>query len=75
MSAEKIKDNIYSIGVKDPKLRIFDIVMETKKGTTYNSFVIDDEKVAVVDICKNGFYDEFKKNLTEVIGERKVDYV
>ena len=75
MSAEKIKDNIYSIGVKDPKLRIFDIVMETKKGTTYNSFVIDDEKIAVVDICKNGFYDQFKKNLTEVIGDRKVDYV
>ena len=75
MAAFKLKDDIYWIGVKDPELRIFDIIMETKRGTTYNSYVINDEKVVVVDICKNGFYDEFKGNLTEVIGDRKVDYI
>jgi flavorubredoxin len=75
MSAEFLKDNIFSVGVKDPGLRVFDIIMETKRGTTYNSFVINDEKVALVDICKNGFYDEFKENLKEVIGDKKVDYV
>lgn len=75
MAAINLKDDIYWIGVKDPDLRIFDIIMETKRGTTYNSYVINDESVAVIDICKNGFYDEFKKNLTEVIGDRKVDYV
>ena len=75
MSAIKIKDNIYWIGVKDPELRVFDIIMETKRGTTYNSYVINDEKVVVVDICKNGFYDEFKERLRDVIGEKPVDYV
>lgn len=75
MAAEFLKDNIFSVGVKDPGLRVFDIIMETKRGTTYNSFVINDEKVALVDICKNGFYDEFKTNLKEVIGDKKVDYV
>ncbi|MDD6795801.1 MAG: FprA family A-type flavoprotein [Clostridiaceae bacterium] len=75
MPAEKLKDDIYWIGVKDPKLRIFDIIMETKRGTTYNSYVINDEKVAVIDICKNGFYNEFKNNLKEVIGDKKVDYI
>jgi len=75
MSAEFLKDNIFSVGVKDPGLRVFDIIMETKRGTTYNSFVINDEKIALVDICKNGFYDEFKENLNEVIGDKKVDYV
>ncbi|MGG7178631.1 FprA family A-type flavoprotein [Clostridium paraputrificum] len=75
MSAINLKDNIYWIGVKDPELRVFDIIMETKRGTTYNSYVINDEKVVVVDICKNGFYDEFKERLIDVIGEKSVDYV
>lgn len=57
MAAELLKNNIYWIGVKDPDLKIFDIIMETKKGTTYNSYVINDEKVAVVDTVKNGYYD------------------
>ncbi|MDV4150078.1 FprA family A-type flavoprotein [Clostridium sp. AL.422] len=75
MAQEKLKDNIYWIGVKDPDLKIFDIIMETKKGTTYNSYVIDDEKVAVIDTVKTGFYDEFKNNLVSVIGDKNVDYI
>lgn len=75
MLQEKLRDNIYWIGVKDPELRVFDIIMETKKGTTYNSYVIDDEKIAIVDTVKTGFYDEFKKNLLNVIGDRKVEYI
>lgn len=75
MGAEQLKDNIYWVGVKDPKLRVFDIIMETKKGTTYNSYVIDDEKIAILDTVKDGFYDEFKENLVSVIGDRNVDYV
>ncbi len=75
MGAIKLKDNIYWIGVKNPELRVFDIIMETKKGTTYNSYLIEDEKIAIVDTVKNGYYDEFKKNIVEVIGDRKVDYI
>ena len=62
MPAVNLKDNIHWIGVKDAELRIFDIIMETKRGTTYNSYVINDEKVAVVDICKNGFMMILKKS-------------
>lgn len=75
MVQEKLKDNIYWVGVKDPNLKVFDIIMETKKGTTYNSYVIKDEKVAVIDTVKTGFYDEFKENLVSVIGDKKVDYI
>lgn len=75
MSVEKIRDNIYWIGVKDAALRVFDIIMETKKGTTYNSYLINDDKIAVVDSVKNGFYDEFKENITHIIGEKAVDYI
>ncbi|AVP54429.1 FprA family A-type flavoprotein [Clostridium tetani] len=75
MSSFKIRDNIYSVGVKDPDLRVFDIIMETNGGTTYNSYLIDDEKVAIIDTVKDGFYDKFYSNIKEVIGERKVDYI
>ncbi|GIM29577.1 MBL fold metallo-hydrolase [Clostridium polyendosporum] len=75
MAVEKLKDNIYWIGVKDPELRIFDIIMETKKGTTYNSYLIDDEKIAIVDTVKTGFYDEFKDNVRNIIGDKNVDYI
>lgn len=75
MSTVKIKDDLFWIGVKNPELKIFDIIMETKKGTTYNSYILDDEKVAVFDTVKNGYTDEFLNNIKEVIGDRKIDYV
>ncbi|MGL4772908.1 MAG: FprA family A-type flavoprotein [Clostridium sp.] len=75
MATEKLVGDIHWIGVKDPELRIFDIIMETKKGTTYNSYLINDEKIAIVDICKDGFYEEYKNNIKEVIGNKEVDYI
>lgn len=75
MKVEKLKDDIYWVGVEDPKLRVFDIIMETKKGTTYNSYLINDEKVAIIDIVKDGFFDKYISNIKSVIGDRKVDYI
>lgn len=75
MLNEKLLENVYWLGVKDPDLRIFDIIMETKKGTTYNSYLISDEKVAVIDTVKEGFYDDYLKSIRELNGDKKVDYV
>lgn len=70
-----LKENIYWIGVKDPDLRVFDIIMKTEYGTTYNSYLINDEKVAIIDAVKEGFFDEFLANVKEIIGNKKVDYI
>ncbi len=75
MSSFLIKDNIYSVGVRNPDLRVFDIIMNTKRGTTYNAYLINDEKIALVDTVKNGYFDEYLKNIKEVIGDKKVDYI
>ncbi|MBC2580096.1 FprA family A-type flavoprotein [Clostridium sp. DJ247] len=75
MNSVKLKDNIYWIGVEDPELRVFDIIMETKSGTTYNSYLIDDEKVAIVDTVKNHFLDKYLSNIKSIIGDRAVDYI
>jgi flavorubredoxin len=75
MGSLRLKDNIYWVGVSNPELRVFDIIMETKKGTTYNSYLVVDEKIAVIDTVKDGYFDEFLANIKEVIGDRKVDYI
>mgnify|MGYP001608507277 CR=1 FL=1 len=71
----KLKDNIYWVGVKNPELRTFDIIVKTQVGTTYNSYLIDDEKVAVIDAVKDGYFDIFAANIKNIIGDRKVDYI
>lgn len=75
MKTTKLKENIYWIGVNNPELRVFDIIMETKKGTTYNSYIINDEKVAIIDSVKDGYFEESLGKIKGVIGERKVDYI
>lgn len=75
MNCTKISDKIYNIGVQDPDLRVFDIIMETKKGTTYNSYIINDDKVAIIDTVKNGYFDEYLTNVKSIIGDKKVDYI
>lgn len=75
MGSIKLKENVYWVGVNNPELRVFDIIMETKKGTTYNSYLIVDEKIAVIDTVKDGYYEEFLCNIKEIIGERKIDYI
>lgn len=75
MSTIEIKKDIYWVGVKNPELRVFDIIMTTKKGTTYNSYLINDEKVAIIDTVKTGYFKEYYNNLREIIGSRKVDYI
>lgn len=75
MSAVEIKKNVYSVGVKNPELRVFDIIMNTERGTTYNSYLIVDEKVVLIDAVKDGFHGESISNIKEVIGDRPIDYL
>jgi len=72
----KLKENIYLVGVQDPNLRIFDIVMYTKYGTTYNSYlVIGSEKVALIENVKYKFFEQFLDNIKEIIDPAKIDYL
>lgn len=75
MKNVKLKDNIYWVGVTNPELRTFDIIVKTQVGTTYNSYLINDEKVAVIDAVKDGYFDEFAANIKSIIGDKKVDYI
>lgn len=76
MKGFKIKDDLYWTGVIDKDLRVFDIIMETKYGTTYNAFVLKgSEKIALFETAKAGFNDEFIKRLQDIVDISKIDYL
>ena len=56
---KKITDSVYAVGVTNPNLRIFDIVMETKYGTSYNAYLIKGEKNALVETVHIRFFEEY----------------
>ena len=71
----KVSEHVSWIGVLDRDLVSFDIVMETKFGTTYNSFFIDAEKKAVIDTVKKPFWPEYREKLLSLTDPSKIDYI
>ena len=70
----KIAEGIYDVGVKDWNIREFH-GYSTYNGTTYNSFLIVDEKVVLIDAVKEGFGDELLRNISKIIDPKKIDIV
>ncbi|MHC1708107.1 MAG: FprA family A-type flavoprotein [Bacteroidales bacterium] len=63
------------IGVLDPDLVTFDVVMETKYGTTYNSFFIDAEKKAIIETVKKPFWPVYEQKLRSVVKPADIQYI
>lgn len=63
------------IGVKDPGLLTFDVVMETKYGTTYNSYFIDANKKTIVEATKENFWDEYLAKISELCNPADLQYI
>jgi len=70
----KVKDDIYWVGAVDWSLRNFHGYI-THRGTTYNAYLVVDEKVALVDTVKEPFFPEMMKRVKEVIDPEKIDYL
>lgn len=70
-----ITDDIKWIGILDPGLITFDVVMETKYGTTYNSYFIDADKKAIVETSKENFKDEYLEKVKSVVDPEEIDYI
>ena len=68
METIKLRDGFYWTGIIDDKLRVFDIVMYTEFGTTYNSYVMKTgNKVVLFETAKARFFDEYLEKLKAVI--------
>ncbi|MDR2130179.1 MAG: FprA family A-type flavoprotein [Odoribacteraceae bacterium] len=73
--AIKIKENIYWIGVNDRRTRLFENYWPLPKGVAYNSYLIVDEKVVVVDTIERNKMEDYVENIASLLNGRKVDYV
>ncbi len=71
----RITDYIKYIGVNDRKIDLFEGQYEVPNGIAYNSYVIIDEKIAVMDTVDASFTHEWLDNLQEALGGRKPDYL
>ena len=76
MESLKLAENVYWLGVQDHDLEVFDVVMETKYGTSYNSyFVKGEEKVALFDTVKAPYFDDYLKKIEGLVSIDKIDYL
>jgi len=71
----KVSEDVAWIGVLDPDIVTFDIVMETRYGTTYNSYFINAEKKVVVETVKEPFWNTYLDKLKKVVDPATIDYI
>ncbi len=70
----EVKNGIYWVGAIDWNMRDFH-GYDTPKGTSYNAYLIKDEKTALVDTVKGGFSEEMLMGIAEHMDPAKIDYV
>ncbi len=70
----EVKEGIYWTGAIDWNMRDFH-GYDTPKGTSYNAYLIMDEKVALVDTVKGGFSEEMFMGISEHVDPARIDYV
>lgn len=72
----KILDGIHWVGAIHETLKRFDVIMETKYGTSYNSYLVQgSQKVALIDTVRDGFLDESLALIRQLIDPSKIDYI
>ncbi|MGC8803145.1 MAG: FprA family A-type flavoprotein [Bacteroidales bacterium] len=70
-----VSSDVRWIGVLDPDLVTFDIVMETRYGTTYNAYFIDAEKKAIVETVKEPFTEEYIGKIKQLCDPAEIAYI
>ena len=70
-----ITNDVSWIGVLDPGLITFDIVMETKYGTTYNSYFINADKKTIVETTKEKFWPVYLNKIKQVTNPEEIEYI
>lgn len=72
----QLKENIYWVGAQHPELKVFDIIMETEFGTSYNSYLVKgSEKVALFETVKVKFFDQYVAKLKQYVDLKDIAYI
>ena len=72
---ERLSQRIFSVGVNDTDKVLFEGLWPLPYGVSYNSYLVVDEKVALIDTVESGFEDEFLDNIRHAISDRQIDYL
>ena len=75
MQQIQLTENIYYVGVNDRHTELFENHMELPNGVSYNSYLIVDDKVALIDPVEANFLEEYLFKVKSVLQGRKVDYL
>ena len=71
----KITNDIYYVGVNDHEVDLFEGQYDVPNGMAYNSYVIMDEKIAIMDTVDIHFTHEWLDNIANVLNGKKPDYL
>ena len=71
----ELKNKVYYVGVNDRNKALFEGLWPLPSGVSYNSYLIDDDKVCLIDSVQVDFFVQFIENLHEVLGDRPIDYL
>ncbi len=74
MPAVQVAPNVYWVGAIDPGVRDFH-GYKTPIGTTYNAYLIMDEKITLLDSVRHGFSDQLFANIAEIVDPAKIDVI
>jgi len=76
MSSFALKKDIYSVGVLNPAMRVFDIIMKTEYGTSYNAYLVrGDKKNALFETVHANFFDDYVANIESIMPVSQIDYI
>ncbi len=72
---KEITQNIHYVGVNDRNKNLFEGLWPLPNGVSYNSYIINDEKICLIDTVEVDFFTQFLENIHEVIGDKPIDYL
>jgi len=75
MNTPALAENVYYVGVKDRDRRLFDSLVPLPQGTTYNAYLIKDEKTALIDTVNPGFELELEARINQIHSITEIDYI
>lgn len=75
MGAIKLREGVYWVGVLNPALRVFDIVMDSPYGSSYNAYLVTGEKNVLIETVHKDYFGQLVANVEQVLPLEKLDYL
>ncbi len=72
---QNVTPSIFSVGIDDPNVQLFEQQYKLTRGMSYNSYAIIDRQIAVVDSVEAGHADQWLRQISKATDGRAVDYL